>query len=226
MTGNQQLLDRPIPSLSDTETPDIEALFKEARRRQRRRRAFATLGTIVAVIAIVAGVLAVVGATSNSGTARTHSPAAPIPTVVAAGAFAGSWSIHTASLSITSNGHGTIVYPFDVRCGSGPFESSSPCDVWVGNEILPGGHAEILLTNVGKATATGRIINSNDQAIIPNTSVTLRLGSLYGVELLYVTSTSPRPLRSFLTVPLCSPAARRYSSSHTSKTAPLLNCGA
>jgi hypothetical protein len=225
MTGNQQLLDRPIPSPSDTETLDIEALFKEARRRQRRRRAFATLGATVAITAIVIGVLTAVGA-ANSGTARTQSPTASIRTVVAAGAFSGTWSIHTASLSITSNGRGSIVYPFDVRCGSGPFESSFPCDVWVGNEILPGGHAEILLTKVGKATATGRIIDSNDQAIIPNTSIALKLGSVYGVGLLYVTSTSPRPLRSFLTVPLCSPAARRYSSSHTVQTAPLLSCGA
>jgi hypothetical protein len=226
MTGNQLLLDRPTPAPSGLELLDIEVLFKEARRRQRRRRAFATLGASAAVIAIVLSLLTVVGGAANRGPARTPSPTPPIPTAVPAGAFAGDWSLHTNLLTIAPGGHGSIVYPFGVRCGTGVGASPFPCDTWVGNEIVPGGRAEIVLTKVGKTTATGKILGSNDQAVVPDVNIALRLGSVYGVPVLQVSSTSSRPLHSFLTVPLCSPAARQYSASHTIQTAPLLSCGA
>jgi hypothetical protein len=226
VTGHQLLLDRPTLPPSGEEQLDIEVLFKEARRRQRRRRALATLGTTAAVVAIVVGVLTVVGGAANREPGGSQSPTAPIPVTVSAGAFAGNWSVHTSSLTIRSDGHGSIVYPFDVRCGTGVGTSPFPCDTWEGNQILPGGHAEIVLTTVGRTTATGRITGSNDQAIVPDVNIALRIGSVYGVLLLYVSSTSPDPLHSFLTTPLCSPAARQFFASHTFQQAPLLNCGA
>jgi hypothetical protein len=226
MTGTQQLLDRPTPVPTGEERLDIEVLFKEARRRQRRRRAFATVGASVAVIAVVLAVLTVTAGVANREVAETRFLASPIPTAVAANAFAGTWSLHTNSLTIEPNGRGSIVYPFDVRCGSGGGASPFPCDTWVGDQIVPGGHAEVVLTNVGKATARGLITGSNDQAIIPDVHIALRLDSVDGVPLLFVISTSPQPLHSFLTVPLCSPAARAYYASHTIQTAPLLSCGA
>jgi len=225
VTGNQLLLDRPTRAPSGEEPLDIEVLFKEARRRQRRRRAFVAVGTTAAVIAIVVSAVTVVGGASNRETSRPHSTA-PIPTAVPAGAFAGNWSLHTSSLTIKPDGHGSIVYPFDVRCGGGIGASSFPCDAWVGNRIVPGGRAEITLTKVGKTTAMGRIAGSNDQAVVPDVNVDLRLGSVYGVRLLYVSSKSVRPLRSFLAVPLCSAAARLYYASHAIQSAPLLSCGA
>jgi hypothetical protein len=228
VTGNLQLLDRPAPAPApvDEEQLDIDVLFKEARRRQRRRRALATVGIAAVVIAMVASLLAVIGGAANRGTLGTQLPSDPIWTAVPAGAFAGDWSLHTSSVTIKPDGHGSIVYPFDVRCGSGVGASPFPCDTWVGNRIVPGGHAEIILTNVGKTTATGQIIGSNDGAIVPEVNIGLRLGSVYGVRLLYVSLMSLRPLRSFLTAPLCSPAARLYEASHSIQTAPLLRCGA
>jgi hypothetical protein len=186
----------------------------------------ATLGAVAAVLAMVVYLVAVVGGVANRGTAGTQSPTPPIWTAVPASAFAGDWSLHTNLLTIKPDGHGSIVYPFDVRCGSGVGASSFPCDAWVGNQIVPGGHAEIIQTNVGKTTATGPIIGSNDQAIVPDVNIALRLGSVYGVRLLHVSLMSLRPRHSFLTAPLCSPAARRYYASHTIQIAPLLSCGA
>ena len=226
MTGTQQLLDRPTPVPTGEEPLDVEVLFKEARRRQRRRRAFATAGVSAVVIGVVLALLTVSAGVAKREQAGTRSPASPIPNAVTAGAFTGTWSLHTDSLTIEPNGRGSIVYPFDVRCGSAAGASPFPCDVWVGNQIVPGGHAELVLTNVGKTTAEGRITGSNDQAVVPDVHVALRLGSVYGVPLLFVTSTSRQPLHSFLTAPLCSPAARGYDASHTIETAPLLSCGA
>ena len=106
----------------------------------------------------------------------------------------------------------------------GPF----PCDVWTPDDrIMPGGHAQITLTKVGRTAAIGMISRSDDQGIIPNGTVTLRLSAVYGVRVLYISSTGRPPSASWLThSPLCSPAARTYYANHTDLTAPDLRCGA
>lgn len=71
------------------------------------------------------------------------------------------------------------------------------------------------------------ITGSDDQGIIPNGTVRLRLSAVYGVRVLYISSTGRPPSASWLThSPLCSPAARTYYADHTDLTAPDLRCGA
>ena len=223
----RQALVRPVSAPlvgQPTSAEPVVVLIPEARQRQRNRhRAFAWFFVVVLVLGVLTYVL--LHGIANSGRPTIPSPTAPTLKAVPAGVFAGDWSLHTSSLTITPDGRGSIAYPFDVRCGRGVGMAPFPCDVWRGKQIIDGGRARITLTNVGKTVATGMITHSDDQGIVPDGTVTFRLGALYGVPILYVTP-SRRVSTGWLTHYLCSPAARQYYASHTDLTAPGLFCGA
>ena len=215
-----------VPSGLPTSVEPVMVIIPEARQRQQKRhRAVAWIVVALFVVAVLG--YAVVRVTASGGQSGNPSPTSPIPSVPA-GAFSGIWSLHTDSLTISSDGRGSIVYPFDVRCGRGIGLGPFPCDVWTADDrIMPGGHAQITLTKVGRTAATGMITRSDDQGIIPDGTFTLRLRAVYGVPILYVISMGRPPSASWLThSPLCSQAARKYYVSHTDLTAPDLQCGA
>lgn len=212
---------RPAPSGQPTSREPVVVLIPEARERQQKRhRAFAWLAVALLLLGLFAYAAMKEAATSGQG---IPSPKTTAPGPVPAGAFAGNWSLHTSSLTIRPDGHGSFIYPFDVRCGP---TSTFPCDVWTAAHIIDGGHAQITLMSVGRTVATGRFTRSDDQYIVPDVTVTLQIRFVYGVRVLYVTSTGRQPMHLWLTHYLCSPVARKYYDTHTILTAPDLMCGA
>ena len=209
-----------------------EALIEEARWRQRRRHRLVT--------ALLAGALLValvtwgsVVLTSGPGPGTTGS--GPAPRAVPAGAFAGTWSVHTFSLRVRADGRGSFLWPTHVACGSAPFGGYRPCDRVVHtvmgpdgrpvivDEIIDGGRATLVLTSVRFTRARGVIEGSTQPSVVPNGPVSLTSAQHDLLVVIPVTPpTGPSPLRPGS--PLCGAQARALTLSQ--QDAEGINCGA
>lgn len=218
----------PHTSLTGKADLEAEALIEEARARQRRRRRSLVL---VSSLAVAVGLLvyAVVALTSGTSS-RTTSPNGP----VAAQAFAGTWHVHTYYLVIKADGNGSANWPTHIPCGSAGAPRTQACDrsvpgttVLANGQVIPveevvdGGHADIVLTFVKGDSARGQIENSTVQSTLPDGPVTFRLAKN---DLLYVKPSRPTVGSPFGNNPLCGPKASQLSVSQ--QEAEGINCGA
>jgi hypothetical protein len=130
------------------------------------------------------------------------------PPVVAAGAFADTWRLHTNVLTINADGTGFADWRTYRTCG----QDAPPCDTWTGNVITDGGHATFHLTTVTGNEAKGIVDLSSDPAFLAVGPLTL---SLTPDDLLVINGRQPG---------LCGTTVARQAAAGTAP--PGVNCGA
>lgn len=207
---------------------EAEALIREAqaRKRRRRRRQFVLILAAVIVAACSYGAVSLFGPSSGTNSGTTG--------FVRAGVFASTWRVHTTELTINSDGRGVVQWPIHVTCGTGPGMGPPPCDRLVPatiagpqgnvlhvNEIIDGGHADVLLTSVNSKFAEGRIEHSTVQSTLPDGPATFRVSK---ADLLYMTVSRPTTGSPFGRSPLCGPKAAALTPAQ--QEAEGINCGA
>jgi len=131
---------------------------------------------------------------------------------VAAGPFAGEWSVHVTLLTIDASGYGILNWRTYSTCG----ESPPPCDIFSGNDIIDGGNATISLTAVGPNSASGEVLTTTVPHDIPLGPFTAHLDATKDLLSLSL------PL--FSTYPLCGTRARALPVGQ--QNAEGINCGA
>lgn len=89
-----------------------------------------------------------------------------------AGPFVGTWRLHTFSLTVTQNGHGTFAW--QVNC-MGSVVAQPECQG--SSPYIQPEHAAITLSSRRGETALGMITSSTDLSSVPTGEVTLRIGS-------------------------------------------------
>ena len=166
---------------------------------------------------VVGAAVAVILASGAAGVAigRATASGGPSPPVLpgSAGTFAGLWEVHAHLLTIDSSGYGILDWRVYTSCAKG---IRPPCDVMNGNEIVDGGHATLLLTAAGPASATGDILTTTDPTNVPLGAFSTRIDPVR--DLLY----SSLPL--FAKYPLCGQKAEAMSVQQQQTMG--INCGA
>ncbi|MGH9301701.1 MAG: hypothetical protein ACRD0E_07445 [Acidimicrobiales bacterium] len=197
-----------------------------ARQRRGRHRKWVTIGIAALVAAGIFGGVRLIG--------RTSSPAAGEGGVaLTAGVFAGTWHIHTYSITFGPNGRGFARWAIHVNC-TGPDHGLPPCDKVVrkpvvlpggrtvyGDYITDGGHANVTLTSRIGNTARGYVQGSNVQSVLPNGPATFRVGAN---DLLYISLSRPTGPSPFGHQPFC--GARAGALSLAQQLAANISCGA
>jgi hypothetical protein len=223
------MIKAPELQVSADVTLEAEALIREARARQKKRHRL--MGAAVATTLIIgAGWYLIVESAGSS--VRSTASGAGIHSV-AAGAFTGTWHVHTFSITINADGRGTAQWPIDLRCGTGVGMGPPPCDTWIPGTVVgangapittwnmvDGGHASIRLTTVNGTSASGIVMSSTDASHLGDGRVTFRIS--LSKDLLYVTGTWHGP--HFILGPFCGP--RAAASSVPQQQAEGINCGA
>jgi hypothetical protein len=196
---------QPIDLITEEAT---QVLIREARRRQRRRH-LAIAGAVF--ILAVTGWLAtevVTGGTGPVGKSRPLTPKSPEPPIVVVGQFAGTWHVHTTSVTILENGHGTVVWPGPL----GPGESEA---------TAPPGTAELRVTSVSGSEGTAVVSGSTEVSVLPDGPAQLRIS---GQDLLYVSPDGPTTDSPFGRSGLCGPSAAALTVAQQVEAG--INCGA
>ena len=218
----ESLIEGPVAET----TSEAEALIREARARQHRRRR--VIGVSVAAVILVLGACSYFVA-NHAGGSRSAGRE-PGTRAVAAGAFAGTWHVHTYSLTVRADGHGAFEWPTHNPC-AGPGAAPGACDSLVPktvdsagrritiDEIIDGGHARLELISVAGRTAKGRITGSTEQSVLPDGPVTLRVTA---DDVLRVTTAIKPAMPSFEA--LCGSKAAALSGPR--QRAEGINCGA
>jgi hypothetical protein len=202
-----------------TELPssDPELVIREARRRQRRRR-LVIFGVVVVLAA--SGVIAVVatGADRSVPPARTpiaktpvhptNVPAPPVVAILSAGQFAGTWHVHTTSITIGADGIGTANWPGPIS----PGESEATA--------VPN-RADLHLTAVNGTQATAAITGSTDPTELPDGPVRLQITNQDLLQIVPSQTITVTPLRW---TGLCGASASALTLAQ--QTAAGINCGA
>jgi hypothetical protein len=134
-------------------------------------------------------------------------PPAPPPTL-SAGQFAGTWRVHTTSVTIDADGTGTATWP-------GPITPGGSEATAVPNQAV------LRLTSVDGAQAMGVVSGSTDQAQLPDGPVRLQVTSQDLLQLVPSQTVTDTPLRW---AALCGPSA--LSLTVTQQVAAGINCGA
>ena len=105
----------------------------------------------------------------------TTAPAPPPPAAPPASPdfspFAQTWGRHGFGITITATGEANASWRVYKWCSDDP---TPPCDNMVGNEIISGGQATIVFTDVVGDTAHGTVMASTDEATLAG-SVSLML---------------------------------------------------
>ena len=181
-------------------------------RAHRRRAAPKPPSTVVSAWTVALGAAVSLALSSCSGQS------------VEAGPFAGTWHVHTFSLTVQHGQTGAFEWPTHVACGTGPGQGPPPCDhlvpgtvvgpngqvVHVEN-IIDGGHATLTLTNRSGTTARGIVSHSTQRSVVPDGKVTVTLGAN---DVIYFRFASPPTVRAYDY--LCGRATNQS----------LINCGA
>jgi hypothetical protein len=202
-----------------TEPPSTEPelVIREARRRQRRRR----LGVFgIALFMVASGVIAAkaTSAGRSGPPARPPSaktpvrpakvPAPPAAPVFSAGAFAGTWRVHTTSVTMGADGTGTATSPGPISPGGS--EATA----------VPNG-ADLRLTAVNGTQATGVVSGSTDQAELPDGPVRLQVTIQ---DLLLIVPSQPVTVTPLRWTRLCGASASALTLAQ--QVAAGINCGA
>jgi hypothetical protein len=81
------------------------------------------------------------------------------------------------SLNIDGSGYGVLDWRTYTWCWQGP----PPCDFFIGDDIIDGGHADFVLMSTGPETASGRVLTSTTPAAVPLGRFTARLDPASGL---------------------------------------------
>lgn len=230
------VLEHPATTTSDPPSVD-DLIIKEARRRQRRRR-FVAGCVALGLAGFAFGVL-----WPASTPKRPIGPAkpptvphrvAPVAAALSAGPFAGSWRVHTFTITIQADGTGSALWPTHVPCSAGgPVSAATACDqstpgtIVVGGSpvnvvnVSDGGRATIQLVSVNGTTASAVISGSSEPSILPDGKAGLKVTAQ---DLLYVTPSSPTTGSPFGRSGFCGPSALELNLQQ--QDAAGINCGA
>jgi hypothetical protein len=226
------------PATTTCDPPNVDDLIiKEARRRQRRRR-FVAGCVAVGLAGLAFGVLWP-GSTPQKPIHLAKPPAvqhpvAPVVAALTAGSFAGTWRVHTFTITIQADGTGSAAWPTHVPCSAeGPVSASTACDqstpgtIVVGGSpvqvvnISDGGRATIRLISVNGTTASAVISGSTVPSTLPDGQAGLKITTQ---DLLYVTPSSPTAGSPFGRSGFCGPSALALNLQQ--QLAEGINCGA
>jgi hypothetical protein len=228
--------ERAATTTSDPPRVD-DLIIKEARRRQRRRR-FVAGAVAFGLAGLVLGLL-----WPASTPQRPIRPAklptvqhsvAPVVATLSAGSFAGTWRVHTFTITIQANGTGSAAWPTHVPCSAeGPVSAATACDhftpgtIVVGGSpvqvvnISDGGRAAIRLISVNGTTASAVISGSTVPSTLPDGQAGLKITTQ---DLLYVMPSSPTTGSPFGRSGFCGPSALTLNLQQ--QMAEGINCGA
>ena len=214
-----------------------EDLFREARRRRRRRR-FVAGGVAFSLAALALGLLWL--ASTPQRPIRPAKPPtaqdapAPVAATLSAGPFAGTWRVHTFTITIQADGTGSASWPTHVPCETGaPISAATACDqstpgtIVVGGSpvqvvnISDGGRATIRLVSVNGTTASAVISGSTVPSTLPDGQAALKVTTQ---DLLYVTPSSPTAGSPFGRSGFCGPSALALNLQQQDTEG--INCGA
>jgi len=109
--------------------------------------------------------------TAPSPTTAPPPPPTPQPVAPDFSPFAQTWGRHGFGITITATGEANASWRVYKWCSDDP---TPPCDNMVGNEIISGGQATIVFTDVVGDTAHGTVMASTDEATLAG-SVSLML---------------------------------------------------
>ncbi len=102
----------------------------------------------------------------------------------------GKWFAHTLGLTVDRAGHARITWRTYAVCGEDP----PPCDTFRGGEIVDGGTATGIFTDIDRTTASGRVLTSTDPAGLPVGPITLRFDPGHDVLSMRPSPRGPSPL--------------------------------
>ncbi len=213
-----------------------EDLFREARRRQRRRRF--VVGCVAFGLAVLAfGVLWPASTPQRpirpAKPPTVQHPVAPVAATLSAGPFAGTWRVHTFTITIQADGTGSAAWPTHVPCSvGGPVSAAIACDQFTPGTVVggspvnvvnisDGGKAIIRLTSVNGTTASAVISGSTVPSTLPDGQAGLKVTTQ---DLLYVTPSSPTTGSPFGRSGFCGPSALALNLQQ--QDAAGINCGA
>jgi hypothetical protein len=216
-------VDRDNGVVIDSATED---LLRKAAPHQWRRR-------------FVAGCVALLAATTANVLWPASTP--PRPTGLAlpaanfpAGPFAGTWRLHTFTITIRSDGTGSVAWPTHVPCPeSKAISTAIACDQFTPATIVvegapvqvvnvsEGGKAKIQLIWVNRTNAVAIISDSTVPSTLPDGQAALNVTTQ---DLLYVTPSSPTPGSPFGRSGFCGPSALALGLQQ--QDAQGINCGA
>jgi hypothetical protein len=197
---------QPIDVVTEEAT---QVLIREARRRQRRRRL--VIAGAVFILAITGWLTTKAISADGSGPKAKPKPLAPRspePPVVVVGQFAGTWHVHTTSVTILANGRGSVVWPGPL----GPGESEA---------TAPPGTAELQLTSASGEEGIAMVSGSTEVSVLPDGPAQLHISSQ---DLLYVSPDGPTTGSPFGRSGLCGPSAAALTVAQ--QVAMGINCGA
>jgi hypothetical protein len=86
--------------------------------------------------------------------------------------FAQTWRRHGFGLAVDRNGYGSAVFRVYKWCSDDP---RPPCDRLSGDEIVNGGHTDLVFSRVAGSTAFGAVIASNLSPVLAVRDVSLTL---------------------------------------------------
>ena len=214
-----------------------EDLFREARRRQRRRRflagcvAFGLAGLVLDLLWPASTPLRPIGPAKPPS---VQHPVTPVAATLSAGPFAGTWHLHTFTITIQDDGTGSAAWPTHVPCSAGgPVSAATACDhftpgtIVVGGSpvqvvnISDGGRATIRLISVDGTTASAVISGSTVPSTLPDGQAALNVTTQ---DLLYVTPSSQTTASPFGRSGFCGPSALALNLQQ--QDAEGINCGA
>ena len=213
-----------------------EDLFREARRRRRRRRllagcaAFGLAGLVVGLLWPASRPPRLIGPAKPPSVQHQT----PVAATLSAGPFAGTWHLHTFTITIQDDGTGSAAWPTHVPCSAGgPVSAATACDhftpgtIVVGGSpvqvvnISDGGRATIRLVSVDGTIATAVISGSTVPSTLPDGQAALNVTAQ---DLLYVTPSSQTTASPFGRSGFCGPSALALNLQQ--QDAEGINCGA
>jgi hypothetical protein len=206
---------RPEPELGAEPPPaEHELVIREARRRRRKRWLASSAAVLVLVASGVITAMALGAGGESPPPAKAPAPQTsvraptPPPPAFSAGAFTGTWRVHTTSVTIGTDGTGIATWPGDVAPGGS--EATA-----IENK------AELRLTTAQGSQASGVISGSTDQAQLPDGPVQLHITSQ---DLLAVVPSQPVSDTPLRWTALCGASA--LSLTVAQQVAAGINCGA
>jgi hypothetical protein len=229
--------ERPATTTSGPPSVD-DLIIKEARRRQRRRRRFVAGGVAFGLAGLALGLLWPASTPQRpirpAKPPTVQHPVAPVAATLSAGSFAGTWRVHTFTITILANGTGSAAWPTHVPCSAeGPVSAATACDQFTPGTIVvggspvqvvnisDGGRATIRLISVSGTTASAVISGSTVPSTLPDGQAGFKVTTQ---DLLYITPSSRTTGSPFGRSGFCGPSALALNLQQ--QMAEGINCGA
>lgn len=119
-----------------------------------------------------ASILQPTGSVASDVTPQSSAPATTERKAIGpAGSFAGEWNARNTVLVIDQTGYGILAWRLDRQCGPAP----PPCDIVIGDSVVGGGHATLVMRATGHTTGTGKVLTTTVPSEVPLGRFTARL---------------------------------------------------